>query len=675
MIRAVVLAMLGLWSATAAAVSVREETHQGFTRLVVALPDEAAWTIQQAAQDWALVFTGIAADKPLDIAPLTGGRMRDVRLAREEGDRVRLALKLTCPCSVAVTPSRNLLAIDVADPGRRSTAFFSVSGVTIPRPRPARDAAPVQELTDAGEPEKEGKTGKEPAPLSDRERESRLRLALSRQISEAVQAGLLDPAPDLAPDTLAPDVLGPVADGETGNSQAHDNIGPVLRYMPDAGNKPPQGQPRTGDGVRGPTGAEDRKAEKSHSSKGSEEAPPVASVRASADTGTLTEGEEKLESVSGPDVSVSRPATAKVAAPCVAEPAWPPFDLDGFPGALRETRMGLVVEFDQADAAAIEGLVKLYLVHGFFEEADALLDSLPAISRSPALIRLLGLATGAPAQPVDGHCRGFAAWLEAAELAVADQAEASLAAYARSESSTGAEGFVRMVLAVPVLDAALEQGRGEIAAELMTIAWVEGEDNGTPAAIRRARLARLSGDVAAEREALETIVSRPGMGRDRALLRLAELDIAESRPANIAELAEILLQAPRHPRALLLMAQARGSEDDWGRALVHAGLAPLLGVVGRVLAEPGGPRRALLSAALAAGLPESLSHRPRLRRRIGEALLTVGLDEQAVRYDILPESPPAAPVPVAHGADPDPLRRAQHVAEEVSRFLENDPNG
>lgn len=351
----------GLWAQT---VSVRSGEHDGFTRFVMRIPEDTAWSVEHSGKDATL-----KVDLP-DIRFETGGVFaripRDrVRELAQSGPRAPLRFALNCDCDVtAFVHDRVFLVVDVRDAigtmpaGLAAAASRSAFGQALYRfpgasaerePEPPRPGVVLPVTFEAAK-----EAGDQPAltvaRLPDASRLPAVRTLerqLTDEIARAARQGLLEAS-------VAPEP-----------ADAHEHIGEKAVEQSD---HPAESTPEPGTNIRVSTPLD-------------QDMEGIAQALAGHGNGACPPSQD----LALQDWSDGGPLPAQIA----------------------RGRAALIGEFDLIDREAAMTLARAYLHFGFGAEAESILAMLPEPGPDTALLKALAqiIETGRsnPPNPFSGR--------------------------------------------------------------------------------------------------------------------------------------------------------------------------------------------------------------------------------------------------------------------------------
>lgn len=509
--RALVAAMTLLWAGAVQAqdVPVRGGEHENFTRLVLRVPDEAAWRLDP-------VPGGVQLGLP-------GGVAYDLRRAFDRIPRTRVAamlplgqgrlgLSIPCDCHVEATLFRGIgLVIDVLDgpasfgglaPGPVAPVSLASGLPWLLEPPPVAPAlGPLAEAIAA------------PPSLDQADRVAQTEAAILDSVAAAATQGLLDIAP--ARELPEPSSHTPA-------------IEPLAPAVETAAASPALGAPeRSATGALGLIPAEPQ---------------PGLAFRTGSDT--PSQGREPLGSTG---------------TPCRSKDD---FDLAAWAGSGDfATEIGarsaqVSDDRDRIDPEAVEALAQTYIAFGFGREAMQALRMDGRSSRARDDLRVLARLVDGETPPSDAFedqagCLGpVALWraLARGTLQGTDERERSATTIALRLLPPAVRGLVALRLATLLLDAGDALGADEV----MALA----DDTGTEGLLAQADIIREIEGPAPALAALENIAESDPRMTPVAVVELIDLTIAEGQavPEDTLELARALRfeQGGEAARALLL---------------------------------------------------------------------------------------------------------------------------
>ncbi|WP_114965496.1 hypothetical protein [Alkalilacustris brevis] len=490
--------LLAATPALAGQISVRSGEHPGFTRLVMALPEGAAWRLTPVPRGYELVLTG-APGAVFDLGTVFN-RIRRDRIAAITASATppRLVLDVPCDCeAVTFTERPNYLVVDI-----RSPVAEQISAAAPPPNRPPRYPTPA---------ERDQGAGPKTPPLRGYDWTARL----LPPADEAPQGAAADGAP--APDSLsgaadrAREVL--ITQFARAASQGLLEIGPEPKESPEAADD--RGTPV----LRKP---QELTAPDS-------ETPPAPDLFLGAETA--------VDQATRQARQTAPPASAHLCPP----PAQ--YDLAAWgSGAtatelLAQARGRLLGEFDTAREEQVIAFARLNLFLGFGAEALAVLGAFPGDSPDrTALHRLAPLLDDERPPP-------------AAPLAGLEGCPGPVALWALLSSSEGAvpqgmnrEAILQSFAALPAhlrhhLAARLARhliAAGERDAALSVRGMISRTPGGTPesAALIDAMLDLEDGNTGAALRNLAPVATGHSHEAPAALARMVEAMIAEGAPPD-----------------------------------------------------------------------------------------------------------------------------------------------
>lgn len=582
---------LALRPAMGQTVTIASGEHEGFTRLVLTLPQPADWRMGRSPDGY--VFRVVGAQPRYDLSRVFDriNRSRLASIWADPGDG-GLRIGVACPCYALPFEFRpGIIVIDLRDgqPPAGSSFEQTLQGqalpalaadrVTRPRPRPLpmpqaydwRDAALDRRSPD----QTPGPAVPLPLMLPDR-RLLTLKDDLMMDLSRAVAEGLVDPV------TRPP----PASPRET-------------RSAPDSSNL------RLGP----PLDARSVLSERSILAAQGAVCPPQDAL-AIADWGD------------------ARPVSVQMA----------------------EAMVNLTGEFDRPDPVAVRRAVRFLLHLGFGAEAAALLTAFPTDDADRALWQSMARLVDGDVDPGGvfadlAACDSPAAlWASLADPSLAPTA-INTAALLRSFSML--PPHLRRNLGPTLAERFLAAGDKVTATALQDSLLRLPGPTDARTAILSARLASAQGAAPAAAEQLETLLSDPGPMQMQALIALVELHVAEARPLDPAQadaLASFLSQAegtaeaPALARAHVL---ALALTDRFDAAFAALPMAPDAAPdLWRLLS--GGPDSAVLLHALGTepdNVPSGVGQS--VRDALAIRLHKLGFPEQAKRWSAVP--PPDFP--------------------------------
>ena len=522
MTRILAIATSLLWLPVLAAAEtavVRSGEHDGFTRLVVYLPETADWTLREEP-DRVTLLTGPTVTFDTSAVYTRIGRERAKAVAPGE-DREGLSIRLNCRCPVRTeTLVGNVVVLDLLDPPARQPEIAARPSVPDAGPhdrvqfpvvspsRPMEEARRVTELAPLALPEPES-----PEAVTDLRG---FEAEILREVSLAATQGLLSAR------------LTPRAEDA---AAATDDSTPQAR--------PPRGD----DGMI------------VHQS-------------------TLTPMESPPRPVDAAGIPCMTADRLDVA-------NWG--GDDGFAAELGRLRTSLTGEFDEPDPAAALALARFYIAHGFGAEAEAILTlpapDTADLDILRSMSRIVDLGHDPMPSPFDqqADCEGPAGLWSAlaqrtgtmSETAVSSilQALNALPPLLRSHLGTGlASNFVR-------------SGNSEAAESVFRILDRTQQDRTPRADLAQGQLELDHGDRQTGRRLLDRTAGTEGEASPEALLALVRDDLSRgvAVPADVADLlAAYMLQYRNHPLAAQLvetetLARASAGQFDAAFARLQAG--------------------------------------------------------------------------------------------------------
>jgi len=504
-------------------------------RLLLAVWPAEGWVVRQQGAVAEILFPG--SHMAIDTSTLLGegatGPLTGVRVS-QHARGTELALELGCACTVAVHgDGETRLAIDIVSAEIAAGPILRSRGpapLRAPAP-PARPAphtatgpstapAPAPKPGGAAPPARDGqdRVAGDPAPglVAARDR-------LIRQLERAADAGLitLAPAPDAPPERDA-------APAAAQHSQSAEDPAPreAPRGAPDAAPAiTAEPDPDASDRIAPPD----------------PRIPGVGMARArrlsEPEARTSDPGEARERRTAGPPRGIARAEDNPVCYPDSA------FELPGRMGpAALSRRVGmlrrhLIGEFDRPNRAAAVALARLYLAHRMGAEARLALASFaPAASATPLLATLSHLVDGAAPPP--GHalsrsdCRGrHRLWHALARALAGKPAQAVAAAQTAGRALERMDPGLRAPVATALGHAAAEIEDWTAAhrfAALVERSRLPGRPARPDEALLQARLARRDGDAERAAALLHGLWGEEGRAGAAALLRLAEIALANS---------------------------------------------------------------------------------------------------------------------------------------------------
>jgi hypothetical protein len=231
-----IVAAISVWGpAFGQIIIARSGEHEGFSRIVLRIPEGTGWSLDQSRRSASLKFgkADIKVDTSQVFARISRNRLSDLRQA-ESGSP--LEFELACPCDVSgFIQSRTLLVIDIKDPQIRplpagvfarpiNQAPYQFSPVA---PAPDQNAAPsrpriaVAGLETAIWPRSQSPGVPFPMPQTRQLNVSERRLVA--QIQRATGQGLLTPSIDVADRTPSMKSVDPRA-REPQSKPAQENV-------------------------------------------------------------------------------------------------------------------------------------------------------------------------------------------------------------------------------------------------------------------------------------------------------------------------------------------------------------------------------------------------------------------------------------------------------------------
>ncbi|WP_216859433.1 hypothetical protein [Sulfitobacter aestuariivivens] len=463
---------------------IRSGEHEGYSRLVAALPDGVEWSVRQVGREVVLRYdrfdAGFETERVFRRIPRT-------RISTVTSDTNSLTLVLNCDCRVsAFTEKGAFVVIDVASPD-----------VTLPTPLIAVEAAPVETASRAPDPNPDFVRFAAPALVP-----GRMSLNLTRQPLSSVEKRVLS------------DVQTHLAE-EFGAASSRGVL--TARIMPDRVEGAPDQVQQKPDGLTQEIFTPE---------------PPIMSplsnlrISSSRDIAPLvTQGERP---VSADGVLCPRPGTFDVA-------AWG--DNRPFSSQLAAARHGLFTELDRLNSDVALGLVKRYLYFGFGAEAAQVLrlsDTLLELHN-----HLLGLA-GLYDDRINAAASQLASYVSCdtdvalwAILSLPDGASPLLPATdAALRSLNSLPGHLRSVLA-PKLSQKL-QDLGASDAAIAALRSLERLPQELPPAaeIAQAESAILTGNAPAGVAILEDVVAENSLESPEALVALVDARLKADQPID-----------------------------------------------------------------------------------------------------------------------------------------------
>jgi hypothetical protein len=574
---------------------VQSGQHDGFTRLVLTLPEPGGWDFGRTEDGYAFRTRrpGLRYDLSTVYDRIPRDRLSALWVDPETGV---LRLGLGCACHAIATPFRpGIIVVDIADgaapAGSPFEAGFQDAGRPMPmvmtpavlRPRARPQGLAVPESVQSGATaELPG-----PGPLPPRSaelpgipvaipspRSSALREALLRDLSRGIAQGAVTPVLEL-----------PAAPGEARTAPSE---------------------------VQAPTPVNDALAEPAM--------PEQVAIR--------------------PVGAQPRLDTTSAGQACIADDrldiaAWG--GTGSVPDQLAQARTGILTEFDRPDREGVLHLVRLHIHLGFGAEARSLLRLwAPADPEGPLLDALGILVDGAGGAPLFAGMQGCptaaALWavLAAPRLSAAEPVDR--AAVLRAFSALPIA--LRRHLGPALSDRFLALGDAEAARSILDTVNRAAGPHGDGMAMVDARLDLAEGRPDAAEPKLRAIVADDGLAAAQALATLIDTRIAAGEPpalADIVSLEAYLLEHRGMPETVALRAALlRGftvaglAEKAFGQLTADdEALAPdlwqLLAVHGddatvfALAAEPAGPavaglpvatRLAMARRVLAIGFPD-----------------------------------------------------------------------
>lgn len=583
--------LLGLRPAMGQTVTIASGEHEGFTRLVLTLPQPTDWRVGRSPDGY--VFQVVGAQPRYDLSRVFDriDRNRLASIWADPGDG-GLRIGVACPCHALPFEFRpGTIVIDLRDgqppPGSsfeqtlQGQALPALAKESPPRPRPRTLAAPLtynwrDAVLDDRLPDQTSPPAA-PLPLTLPNRQLlTLRDDLMMDLSRAVAEGLVDPAN--RPPPAPPQKARPAPDS------SNLRLGPPLdarSVLSEPANLAAQGA-----------------------------VCPPPDTLAIADWGD------------------ARPVSVQMA----------------------EAMANLTGEFDRPDPAAVRRAVRFLLHLGFGAEALAVLTAFPTDDPDRALWQSMARLVDGNPDP-DGAFGALAACDSAAALwaGLADPSLSptaiNVAALLRSFSVL--PPHLRRHLGPTLAEQFLAAGDKVNATAIKdSLLRLPGPPD-PRTTILSVRLASAQGAAPLAAEQLETLLSDPGPSQMQALIALVDLHAAEARPLDPAQAdalaaflsqAEGTAEAPALARAHVL---ALALTDRFDAAFDALPMAPDAAPdLWRLLS--GGPDSAVLIHALGTGsdeVPRGVAQS--VRDALAIRLHTLGFPEQARGWSAV--SPPDTP--------------------------------
>jgi hypothetical protein len=591
-----IMFLLALRPAMGQTVSIASGEHDGFTRLVLTLPQPADWRVGRTEDGYVFRIVGVQPRYDLSRVFDRINRQRLASIWADPGDG-GLRIGIACPCHALPFEFRpGTIVIDLRDgqPPPGSSFEQTLDGQVMPalaanrpiRPRPRSLSAPLpfdwRDAVLGGRWSGQTQGMTVPLPVPDRQLmmvEESLRMDLSRAIAE----GLVEPVS--RPPSAPPQKTRPAPDS------------PNLRLGPPLD-------------VRS----------------------ALSSAEALSAQGAVC---PTAESLAISDWGDARPVSVQMA----------------------EAMVNLTGEFDRPDSAAARRAVRFLLHLGFGAEALALMSALPSEDTDKPLWQSMARLVDGNSDP-DGAFAGHAAcdtpaalWASLADPSLSPT-EINAAALLRAFSAL--PPHLRRHLG-PTLAERFLAADDKVTATALQDSLLRLPGPPDPrTAILSARLSSAQGAAPAATEQLEAVLSDPGPSQLQALLALVELHAAEARPLDPAQadaVAAFLAEAegtPEEPALARAQVLALALTDRFDAAFAALPAAPEAAPdLWRLLS--GGPDSAVLLHALGTApedLPADVSQS--VRDALAARLHTLGFPDQARRWSALP--PPQASSTLSPGS-------------------------
>lgn len=646
---------------TAAPVRILSGEHDGFTRLVVDLGDDATWQFGRSADGYELQLEGPKRDFDLRTAFKLIGK---TRLAAIWADAVNGNLRIGLACACYASPFQfrpGIIVIDLKDgtPPEGSAFEEPLHVATAPQPAdaPRADSALAFAWADRAlglTTDLEGAGGGDPptspdprstaAPITQPTTPTRpspeADLADAPEIFKAPVPALLDPG--LAP--LRDELMQELASGAA--------QGIVDLKLPDA---PPNPDP-----------------------PGSTEAAPPAQARVALNA---------LEDLPQMRVTVPGEAQASLSAEGRECPSDVQLDLAAWGDErpvweqISEARSDLTGEFDRPDAAALRKAVQFHLSIGFGAEARDLLRAFPGLDPEEPLWAGLSYTLDGDVDPASsfrglGDCDSPAALWAMLSNPVSAGETWNIAAIQRSFSALPLH--LRQSMGPRLVETLVALGQDAAVPAITNAIRRAGETEDRGVQLMEAEVAADAGDQAKADALLQKLIKDPGPESAKATVALIEGKAERGLPVDLKVVTEMEALAveyeaspdgPRFQKALVL---ARALSGDFRLAFSEAPPeTDLQADLWRLLSVLGTDDLLLEVAAIEPGDPAPEAGRD-VAAALAERFLTLGLPAQAAAWvAAAPQVDPmlAARVALAQRDGASALVYLQQVQGDEARTL------